>query len=68
MAQYGDRLVCVRYRYDPQRQKRIKTVEIVVEETDWMPGPKPRAGPVVVGVRMDVAERALQHAVKAGGT
>ena len=25
LAQYGDRLVCVRYRYDAQRRKRFKT-------------------------------------------
>jgi hypothetical protein len=29
---YGARLVCVRYRYDEVRRKRLKTVEIVVEE------------------------------------
>ena len=32
LTQYGDRLVCVRYRYDEQRQKRLKTVELIVEE------------------------------------
>src|SRR3990167_7198550 len=26
LAQYGDRLICVRYRYDAQRKKRFKTV------------------------------------------
>ena len=36
-AQYGDRLVCVRYRYDERRQKRFKTVELIVEESDWAP-------------------------------
>ncbi len=25
VTQYGDRLVCVRYRYDAQRKKRLKT-------------------------------------------
>lgn len=35
LTQYGDRLVCVRYRYDDKRQKRIKTVELIVEEEDW---------------------------------
>jgi hypothetical protein len=42
MAEYGDRLVCVRYRYDLQRQKRVKTVEIIVDETDWKPDPQRR--------------------------
>lgn len=31
LPQYGDRLVCVRYRYDEQRKKRFKTVELIVE-------------------------------------
>ena len=37
LAQYGDRLVCVRYRYDAQRKKRFKTVELNVAECDWDP-------------------------------
>ena len=35
LAQYGEQLVCVRYRYDDQRQKRLKTVELIVEEEEW---------------------------------
>jgi len=38
VQQYGDQLVCVRYRYDKARQKRIKTVELIVDEQDWIPG------------------------------
>ncbi|MBI2778994.1 MAG: hypothetical protein HYX62_04320 [Gammaproteobacteria bacterium] len=36
--QYGDQLICVRYRYDKARQKRIKTVELIIDEQDWIPG------------------------------
>ena len=43
LAQYGDRLICVRYRYDAQRKKRFKTVELLVAERDWEP-PPPRFG------------------------
>ena len=69
VAIYGDRLVCVRYRYDRERQKRVTTVEIVHEEVDWTPNPpKPRyAANVVVWVRIDINERELQRAVKAVG-
>ncbi len=35
LAEYGDRLICVRYRYDAQRKKRFKTVELLVAERDW---------------------------------
>lgn len=33
VEKYGDALLCVRYRYDDKQGRRIKTVEIVVEET-----------------------------------
>lgn len=37
VEQYGESLLCVRYRYDEQRGVRIKTVELVVEEKAWQP-------------------------------
>jgi len=37
LKQYGEQLVCVRYRYDQKRRKRYKTVELIVDEKDWMP-------------------------------
>lgn len=37
LQQYGDALVCVRYRYDKQKHKRYKTVELIVDEKDWRP-------------------------------
>jgi hypothetical protein len=33
VVQYGDKLVCARYRYDAIQKKRLKTVEIVTEES-----------------------------------
>jgi len=69
LAQYGDRLVCVRYRYDAQRKKRFKTVEGIVAERDWDP-PAPRfADDLLVGVRGGFAEVERRQRVKqAGGT
>ena len=66
-AQYGDRLLCVRYRYDTQRQKRVKTVELIIEETDWTPTPGKWAWNAIVSVRIDISERTLQRHVKAAG-
>jgi hypothetical protein len=37
VEQYGDKLLCVRYRYDENRKVRMKTVEIIVEERSWQP-------------------------------
>jgi hypothetical protein len=33
--EYGERLVCVRYRYDDARHRRLKTVELIVEDVPW---------------------------------
>lgn len=41
VVQYGDQLVAVRYRYDAARQRRYKTVELIVEESPWSPRIKP---------------------------
>ncbi len=35
LARYGKQLVCVRYRYDDQTKQRVKTVELIVERTEW---------------------------------
>ena len=69
LAQYGDRLICVRYRYDAQRKKRFKTVELLVAERDWQP-PRPRfAHDQIVGLRVAFADVAVRDRVKqAGGT
>ena len=66
-AQYGDQLVCVRYRYDDQQRKRLKTVEIIVEEEPWTPPPQPAACERLVALRIAVTEGALQRQVKAAG-
>jgi hypothetical protein len=67
LAQYGDRLICVRYRYDAQRKKRFKTVELLVAEREWEP-PRPRfAHDQVVGLRVAFADVAVCERVKQAG-
>jgi hypothetical protein len=64
---YGDQLVCVRYRYDAARQRRLKTIELIVEEVPWRPARAMRKGAEMVGVRVAVHEVALQRQVKLAG-
>ena len=67
LAQYGDSLVCVRYRYDAQRKTRFKTVELIVAQRDWEP-PAPRfADDAVAAVRVGFAEVELRQRVKQAG-
>lgn len=37
VQEFGQKLLCVRYRYDPVRRMRHKTVELVVESAPWDP-------------------------------
>jgi hypothetical protein len=60
-TQYGDRLICVRYRYDPQLKKRFKTVELIVEERDWKPSAPRIKAETVVGIRVNRLEIDLRQ-------
>ena len=66
LRQYGDQLVCVRYRYDKLRGKRLKTIELVVDEQDWVPGvnisPERK-----VSIRVGYDEAELREQVKIAG-
>jgi len=66
-AQYGDRLVCVRYRYAEQRQKRCKTVELIVEEREWLPGGGQETNARLVGVQVAVGAVGLRGRIKQAG-
>lgn len=37
LAEYGPRLLFVRYRYDAKKKRRYKTAEIIVDEVYWQP-------------------------------
>ena len=63
---YGDTLVCVRYRYDEESRTRIKTVEIIVEKTDWTP-PSKFADDTLVPVQIAYTENDLKNLAKAAG-
>lgn len=66
VAEYGERLLCVRYRYDTERGKRLKTVELIVEEVDWQP-PTRFKPDTVVGVRVSWGEAELAGRVRRAG-
>ena len=70
LARYSERLVCVRYLYDEARCRRLKTVELVIDEAPWRGRPRrPRHDDHdLVGVHIAWDETELRIAVrKAGG-
>lgn len=60
LGQFGDKLVCVRYREDPTTGKRITTVELIVEERP------PKAGTRLL-VEIKFQESGLRQRVKEFG-
>ena len=74
VEQYGDQLICVRYRYDKVKRKRYKTVELIIDEQAWIEGYqmpphvvplREPIGPVLV--KIDYHEVKLRNAVKEAG-
>ncbi|PNU19806.1 hypothetical protein C2E25_10880 [Geothermobacter hydrogeniphilus] len=63
---YGDRLVCVRYRYDKVRRMRYKTVELIVEAKPWIP-PYTEGPARKVLIQVSYGETELRKKVKAIG-
>lgn len=48
VKEFGDKLVCVRYRYDAENNVRYKTVELIVDTTSWQPRIKKEAEKTLV--------------------
>lgn len=67
LEKYGQRLICVRYRYDEEQQMRYKTAELIIEAVPWKPKSARLAGDVIVGVRVGLMEVALQRQVREAG-
>ena len=67
LDKYGDRLICVRYRYDKERKKRLKTIELIVEEVDWDPIKTIQSVNEIVYVQVNLEEKELQKRIKAVG-
>lgn len=67
MKRYGDRLVCVRYRYDEEQHRRIKTVELIVEEEEWHPDSSRIPPNKRIGITAGYHEKALIKQIKSAG-
>jgi len=70
---YGDRLVCVRYRYDPASTRPYTTVELIEDDAPRPVAPVADAADSLppdtqrLGVRVEYWENELREQVKAVG-
>ena len=67
VEQYGDALLCVRYRYDAKAHKQYKTVEIIISETEWTPPPARYPDGTLVPLKIGLNETTLQNQARAVG-
>lgn len=75
VKEYGNKLVCVRYRYDYEQGMRYKTAEIIVAEATWQPPTQePPLGQNAeikttpyVGLKIHYGEKSLRSDLKAIG-
>jgi len=72
VEKYGNRLVCVRYRYDEKTGKRYTTVEVIEGEATTAVaarecGPVQTNQSVRLGVRIEYWESELREQAKAKG-
>ena len=67
VAQYGKNLVCVRYRHDEKRKRKLTTVEIIVEDVPLQQ--KTRKPPMnkIVNIRIEFGEIDLGRMVRSEG-
>jgi hypothetical protein len=65
--QYGDRLVCVRYRYDETKKQQWKTIELIIEKSAWEPSPPRWQADTLVALQVAAQERTVRQHIKAAG-
>jgi hypothetical protein len=64
---YGDALLCIRFRYDEVTRQRLKTVELIIEKSDWTPPPSRFNTNELVPLRIAGYELDLRAQAKAAG-
>lgn len=67
VEQYGEALLCVRYRYDAKAHRQYKTVEIIVSESEWTPPPAKYPDGTLVPLKIGLNETSLQNQTRAVG-
>ncbi len=63
--QYGDKLVCVRYRYDETSGLRFTTVELIIKKAKWEPPKKKYSDDALVPVHIGFTDIASREKAKA---
>ena len=67
LNKFGDKLLCVRYRYEGEKGQKLKTVELIVEKSWWKPDQGRIPHNKIVDLQINYGEISLDKLVKAAG-
>lgn len=67
MNKYGDRLYCIRYRYDETQKRKMITAEIIVEESEWKERIEGLSQNKIVPIRVKYEENHIRKLVRHAG-
>jgi hypothetical protein len=67
VEKYGDDLLCIRFRYDAALRQRLKTIELIIEKTDWTPPPPKYSSDTVVALQIEAYDIKMRTQAKALG-
>jgi len=67
IQKFGAELICVRYKYDPIKKRKIKTVELLVEEQPWEINEQRIPANKIVKLKIEYDEINLRRLVRSAG-
>ena len=67
VKKYGEALIYVRYRYDVLNKRKIKTVELIVEDEPWDGGKRKIPGNKIVEIKVSYGEVEIRRLVRQAG-
>jgi hypothetical protein len=67
VERYGDNLVCVRYRNDYERQRKIKTIELIIDERPLSNNPSKIPMNKIMQLKVKYGEVDVGRLIKSAG-
>ena len=64
---YGNKLICVRYRHDPLNGRKLKTIELVIEEHECQANSEKIPMNKIMHIKIAFEETQLRNRVKGMG-
>ena len=67
VEKFGEKLICVRYKYDPEKKIKYKTVELIIDQGFWDPSESLGKRSRKVFVKINYSETELRARLKSAG-